>query len=196
MSAYVDRVRSRARDNPNVWLVPAVIAARPAVSGPRGPAEHPAADRRLHADDGDGRRDDRVHDDGRRPEHRRRLLRPARPRLRGLLRRRRVHGRLVRVPALRAGHVPLRLVGEQRPGGHPPDDVARADHRRPADDVRRHRDRAPDAPSPGRLPRDRHPRLRGDHPAGRPERRQLRRLQPHRTAPSGSLRSTRSASPC
>ena len=25
MSAYVDRVRSRARDNPNVWLVPAVI---------------------------------------------------------------------------------------------------------------------------------------------------------------------------
>ena len=26
MSAYVDRVRGRARENSNVWLVPAVIA--------------------------------------------------------------------------------------------------------------------------------------------------------------------------
>ena len=44
----------------------------------------------------------RLHDDGRRPEHRRRLRGPARPRLRRLLRDGRVHRGLVRVGAVRA----------------------------------------------------------------------------------------------
>ena len=42
-----------------------------------------------------------------------------------------------------------------------------------------HHHRPADAPSARRLPRDRHARLRRDHPAGRAQRRQLRRLQPH-----------------
>ena len=63
--------------------------------------------------------------------------------------------------------------------GHPRHDVGRADRRRAPDDARRHHHRPADAPPPRRLPRDRHARVRRDHPAGRPQRRQLRRLQPH-----------------
>ncbi len=71
-------------------------------------------DRRLHPGHGVDGRDARVHDDGGRPQHRRRLRRPARPRLRRVLRRRRLHGRLVRVAAVRPGDDPLRLVGLER----------------------------------------------------------------------------------
>ena len=44
--------------------------------------------------------------------------------------------------------------------------------------ARRDPDRPADAAPAWRLPGDRHARLRRDHPAGRPQRRQLRRLQP------------------
>ena len=47
-----------------------------------------------------GRDDDDLHHDGPRPEHRRRLRGPARPRLRRVLRDGRVHGRVVRVAAV------------------------------------------------------------------------------------------------
>ena len=77
------------------------------------------------------------------------------------------------------GDAPLRLVGRQRPRRHPHDDVDRPDRRRAPDDARRHHHRPPDAAPARRLPGDRHARLRRDHPAGRPQRRQLRRLQPH-----------------
>ena len=56
--------------------------------------------------------DARLHDDGARPEHRRRLRGPPRPRLRRVLRDRRLHRRLARVAASsHATGLPLRRVG-------------------------------------------------------------------------------------
>ena len=72
--------------------------------------------------------------DGARAEHRRRLRRPARPRLRGVLRDRRVHDRLVRVRASSTstteGH-PRRSSSDfaAEPAGHPPQLPLRHRHR-------------------------------------------------------------------
>ena len=55
-----------------------------------------------------------VHDDGARAQHRRRLRRAARPRLRRVLRGRRVHRRLVRVAAVRPGELPFLSSGAER----------------------------------------------------------------------------------
>ena len=60
------------------------------------------------AADGHDGRDDDLHDDGARPELRRRLRGTARPRLRRVLRDGRVHGGLVRVVAVRDAQTPLR----------------------------------------------------------------------------------------
>ena len=62
--------------------------------------------------------------------------------------------------------------------GNPHLDVARSRPGRLPDALRRHPDRPADAPPARRLPRDRDARLRRDHPAGRPQRRQLLRLRP------------------
>ncbi len=95
------------------------------------------------------------------PEHRRRLRRPARPRLRGLLRRGRVH---VRAAELAAPH---RHVREHR--GDVPERAALADldrraARRGAGGHRRRAARHAGAQAARRLPRDRHARIRRDHP--------------------------------
>ena len=122
----------------------------------------------------------RLRRDGARPEHRRRLRRPARPRLRRVLRDRRLHDGLVRLGLLLDG---------QRREGHP--------HRRraasPASlpgihlnflivlvvavdlrDDRGHDHRPADAAPARRLHRDRDARLRRDH---RPHRGQRRRAE-------------------
>ena len=85
---------------------------------------------------------------GARPQHRRRLRRPARPRLRRLLRRRRLHGGRPQLGARQA--VPCLLVRADRDGrgtdlGRPP--------------------RRADAAGARRLPRHRDARLRRDRPA-------------------------------
>ena len=129
---------------------------------------------------GDARDHARLHDDGGRPEHRRRLRGSPRPRLRGLLRGRRVHRGLVRLAPVRAGHVPLRLGRDQPGGGRDPHlDLARAPDRRQPDRARGDPDRPADPAPAWGLPRDRDARLRRDHPAVRQERRQHLRLRPH-----------------
>ena len=143
-------------------------------------APGPAADRGLRPRPQLGRDHDRLHDDGRRPEHRRRLRGPARPRLRRLLRCRRVHGRLVRLAAVRPVDVPLRLGRDQQGRArHPSLDLARPAAGGPLHDDRRHPDRPADPAAARRLPRDRDARLRRDRPAVRPQRRQRLRLRPH-----------------
>ena len=123
---------------------------------------------------------DRLHDDGRRPEHRRRLRGTARPRLRRLLRGRRVRGGLVRVAAVRPVDVPLRLGRDQQGRARDPSlDLARPAAGGPLHDGGRHPDRPADAAAARRLPRDRDARLRRDRPAGRAQRRQRLRLRPH-----------------
>ena len=75
---------------------------------------------------------DRVHDDGRRPEHRRRLRGPARPRLRRLLRDWRVHRRLVRVAPVPDDQLPSRR------GRHRQEPARDPHHRLGAADRSRH----------------------------------------------------------
>ena len=106
--------------------------------------------------------------DGAGPEHRGRLRRPARPRLRRLLRVRRVHDRLVRVGPLRVhqqreGHPHLLRRLRRQHAGHPPELPAHP--RRRGGDLRRGgRDhRHADAAPARRLHRHRHARLRRDH---------------------------------
>ena len=107
----------------------------------RNPAG-PAADRRLRPGDGLDGRDARLHDDGARPQRRRRLCRPARPRLRRVLRGRGVRRRLARVAPVRGHHLPLRLGAVGRPAGHPHLHVARSRRRRRLHDGRRDRSSA------------------------------------------------------
>ena len=95
----------------------------------------------------------RLHPAGARPEHRGRPVRPARPRLRGLLRDRRVHLRLRRVAVLQQ-LVPVLA-----------DAAGRRGDRRPLRDHARGADAAPAR----RLPGDRHPRLRRDRADHDPE---------------------------
>ncbi len=159
--------------------------------------------------DRDRRRHARLHDDGARAQHRRRLRGPARPRLRRVLRRRRVRGGLARVAALRGHLLPLRVGGDRsRCAGNSHLGLARAPRRRALHDGRRHPHRAPDPAPPGRLPRHCHARVRRDHPAVRAQRRRARnrvrsdardvRHHPDRlgrgsarpSPPSGSRRST------
>ena len=137
-------------------------------------------DRRLHPEDRLDGRDDRLHDDGDRAQHGRRLRRAARPRVRRVLRCRRLHGGLVRLAAVRPGFdQPWRSGSPGRPAGNPHLDVARAACRRAADASRRHRDRSANPAAARRLPRDRDARLRRDHPAIRAQRRQRVRVRPH-----------------
>ena len=158
---------------------------------------------------------DGLHDDGRRTEHRRRLRGPARPRLRRLLRDRRVRHGLVRVGSVPGPEVQQSpLLGRQLPGParaeaelllrrgrppgrhgrHPPLDLPRAHHRRSRDRALRDPDRPPDAAAARRLPGDRHARVRRDPAADRAERRQHRGLEPDERRPAGSTRSTSPAS--
>ena len=101
------------------------------LSGVRREPRRPAAARGLRPGarlDGDH---DGRDDDGDRPQHRRRLRGPARPRLRRLLRGRRLHGGLVGLAAVRPVDVPLRLRRDLEGGaGHPPLDLARPPDRR------------------------------------------------------------------
>ena len=136
------------------------------------------------------------------PEHHRRLRRPARPRLRRVLRDRRVHDGLVRLGLLRA---------RQRRGGHPHprrrasrptcpgihfNFLHRAGARGHLHDDRGHAHRPADAAPARRLHRDRDARVRRDH---RPPRGQRRRASidlgghaAHRPAARASRRWTRS----
>ena len=123
----------------------------------------------VFPDVADGRLHDRVHDDGRRPEHRRRLRGPARPRLRRLLRDRRLHGRLVRLGAVRgqkctdlALSAPSSIDSGRSVSRHPPLDLPRAAARRRHHRALRDPDRPADAAAARRLPRDRDARLRRD----------------------------------
>ena len=83
------------------WALPTIaLVADDPLSVLPGEDVHDPGVRRL-AGRRDGRLHDRVRDDGGRPEHRGRLRRPARPRVRRVLRHRRVHRGLVRVGAVR-----------------------------------------------------------------------------------------------
>ena len=87
----------------------------------------------------DGHLHDRLHDDGRRPEHRRRLRGPARPRLRRLLRDRRLHDGLVRLGAVRGPEVLEPEVRDrQLPGRGRAEDELQLRRRRRAGRHRRH----------------------------------------------------------
>ena len=153
-------------------------------------------DRRLHPEDGLDGRDDRVHDDGDRPQHGRRLrracstsatspsTRSARTRQGGSPRSSSTRSRSTSAPS---------GIPDGLPGIHISMWLDPAD-RRPADDARRDRDRPADAPAARRLPRHRHARIRRDRAAVRAERRQRRSASTSRTARSGSPRSTRSGS--
>ena len=149
---------------------------------------HVSPDRRHDGDDG------RLHDDGTRAEHGRRLCRPARSRVRGLLRDRGLLRRVVCLPALR----PTRLrdrpavhrhqlrrgrrVSRRRRHSHL--HLARPSHRGGHHGLRGNRHRPADAATTRGLPCHRHARLRGDGRPGRPERRPGRsRLQPHERPP-------------
>ena len=134
----------------------------------------------------DGRRDARLHHDGRRAEHRRRLRGAARPRLRRVLRDGRVHRRVVRrrsssreVPARLRTSAPSGIDSRTAGGIHVSIWLLLAARRRRHRALRDH-DRPADAAAARRLPRDRDARLRRDPAADRAQRRQpLRhRLQP------------------
>ena len=99
-------------------------------SSTRSTSGEPVHDPRLRRLAGrrDGRLHARLHHDGRRPEHRRRLRGPARPRLRRLLRDGRVHRRVVRVApvpdATRSTSAPSAIDAES--ARHPHLDLAAA----------------------------------------------------------------------
>ena len=147
--------------------------ALPARAAGAQPADH--HDRALHRlpDLAVQRGGVRAHRD--RAQRRHRAGGPARPRLRRLLRHRRVHRGAAVQPGLRAGRA-LPVAGHRadRDGGH--------------DDLRGH-PRDADAAAARRLPGDRHARLRRDRPAARRQRRPAARqprLPGHR-APRGRL---------
>ena len=155
------------------------------------PRRHSGA-RRPAAERGSRRDHDRVHDDGRRTERRRRLRGAARPWLRRVLRGRRVYGGVVRLGAVRAGDLPLRL-GRRQPRAARDPHVGLADPhpRRLLHRARRNHHRPADAAPPRRLPRDRDARLRrrsSRSSSGTPT---ASRGSTSRTARSGSRRSTR-----
>ena len=152
---------------------------------PRGFLPEPQL-RRLHH---------HLHDDGRRPERGRRLRRPARSRLRRVLRGRRLRGGLAGLPPVQPDHVSPRLGRSlRRAAGYPPLDLADPDPCRYLHRRRRHRDRPSDPPLARGLPRDRHARLRRDRAAVRAQRRQSRAASTSRTGRSASRPSTRRAS--
>ena len=133
-------------------------------------------------------RDADLRDDGRRPEHGRRLRGPARPGLRRVLRHRRVHGgdarvdpvrRLRRARQFHAFLQPRRRRDRQDARRHPHLDLAAPDPRRGGHIAARHADRVADAAAARRLSRDRDARFRGDPPADRAQREQHLRDQPH-----------------
>ena len=100
-----------------------------------------------------------------RPQHRRRLRRPARPRVRGVLGHRRLHRRLADVRAPSTGlELPLPRLRCPATARHPHQLLARADRRRRALRVLRHHHRRADAAAAQRLPGARHAGLRRDHP--------------------------------
>ena len=144
----------------------------------------PAADRRLHPVALGSMVDhDRLHDDGRRPEHRRRLRRAcstsATSRSTRSAPTRRPGSRSQQFDAVDAFHFGSVGIPTDAPG-HPPHDLARAAHRRRCSPRSSGIADRPADPAPARrLPGDRHARLRRDHPAGLPQRRQRLRLQPH-----------------
>ena len=126
-----------------------------------------------------------LRDDGHRPEHGRRLRGTARPRLRRLLRARRVHGGVARVAALRR-QITARLLARRRSACRP--GSAGSTSRSGSSlliaaaltAVGGHPHRPADAAAARRLPRDRHARLRRDPPAGRANGdKDGLRLQPH-----------------
>ena len=133
---------------------------------------------------------DAAHDDGAvrhlravhaRPEHRGRLRRPARPRVRRVLPVRRVHGGLADVGLLlpdRSRHPPVRCDGHGQDARHQHLVLARAADRGHGRGAGRHHHRGPDAAPEVRLPRARHARLRRDPAAGVPQRRVDQGLQP------------------
>ena len=126
----------------------------------------------------------RLRHHGPRPERRGRLRRPARPRLRRVLCRRRLHRRLVRDAAVRAPQASTSCRSaccRSLPGLHINvwlllivGAVFAA--------LLRHHHRPADAAPARRLPGDRHARVRRDHPAGREQRRRLVRPQRHQRA--------------
>ena len=134
--------------------------------------QHPVRDPGLqgiseHGHDG---RDRDLRDDGDRAEHRRRLRGPARSRLRRLLRDRRLHRCLARLAALQLGRLDFEFGAIGVPAGrrrHPHLDLDRPRRRGDHDGDRGRAHRPADAATAGRLPRDRHARLRRDHPPGR-----------------------------
>ncbi|CAA9497125.1 MAG: Branched-chain amino acid transport system permease protein LivM, partial [uncultured Solirubrobacteraceae bacterium] len=140
----------------------------------------------------------RVRDHGPRSQRGGRLRGPAGPGLRGVLRDRRLRGRVVRVGVLRRRQRVRRRLGVR---AQPPGDPHELPDRAPGGDDpvrdRRHPDRLAD-PAPARgLHRHRHPRLRRDHPRirgqRRPDRAAVRRREPHRRAPGDHPRRPDSA---
>jgi len=164
------------------WVVPGAVLAIAATYPYYWDAHAAGADLRpvpAALDDG---RDDDLHDHGPGAELRRRLCGAARSRLRRLLRRRCVHGGLVRVEPVRKAERGLRR-GRPLQGRHrlPLLDLAGAFDGGGRDGADRGADRSADAAAAWRLPRDRHARLRRDPAPDRPQRRQpvRHRLQPH-----------------
>ena len=106
-----DLARDRVRALLDPRLLPPLGAARPRAADRdrlpvlRRPHVHDPG-LRLFPGRRHGRGDHRVRDDGVRPEHRGRLRRPARPRLRRLLRDRRLHRGLVHLGAVRGPEMP------------------------------------------------------------------------------------------
>ena len=109
----------------------------------------------------DRRGDADLHHDGARPQCRGGLRRPARPRLRRLLRARCLHVRGARLPAVRKEHDPVRV--DRRRQDHrrrPHLDLAPAGRRRHLHGADRHADRATDLAVARGLSRHRHAGLR------------------------------------
>ena len=117
---------------------------------------------------------------------------PARPRLRGVLRDRRVHDRVAglrlrRQGQRRQGHPHRRQRLRREPARHPPQLPARARRRRHHHGDCGRADRLAHPAPAGRLHRDRHARLRRDHPGDRAERQRdhVLRLRARQTARKG-----------
>ena len=145
-----------------IVLVPLFLCLRPAAAEPPIITTAGLRLRRGAVHRGD------LRPGGARAEHRRRLRRPARPRLRRLLRHRRLHGRGPRRP--QHGTWPFLLLRPARGRRH--------------DGLRRHA-RRPDPAGARRLPRHRDARVRRDHPADRGQHRLARRgRRHHRGAPA------------
>ena len=128
----------------------------------------------LHGVERVHERDDhrgRLRGDVARPEHRRRLRRPARPRLRRLLRARRLLARLVRLGLLLQGQgARARARDRGDRDRDPPQLPADPDRGRDRLRARGNADRAADAAAARRLHRDRDARVRRDHRRGRGQR--------------------------